>query len=241
GRWAGIPGARFHRLGFGRCFHPEAAGGHAGGAAGPLPRSGGAREGRGGYGHVSVHAPGRVEYHLRRRDRPRRGAEGDGRVGDGFLAGAGPRARAGAGSRGEEEVSRIMIGDSVYQFSRSRLLPALVLLIGANAWGAATVFNVMDYGAHNDGSAPATEAIRSAIQAAKAAGGGTVYFPAGNYVTGPIELVSNLVLHIDAGATLRFPAARLPYTWGRMQGIECLTAVPLIGGGGMEKVNITPR
>src|ERR1039457_6634829 len=72
--------------------------------------------------------------------------------------------------------------------------------------GFHTVFNVMDYGAHNDGSAPATEAIRSAIQAAKTAGGGTVYFPAGNYVTGPIELVSNLVLHIDAGATLRFPA-----------------------------------
>jgi polygalacturonase len=126
-------------------------------------------------------------------------------------------------------------------FSRSRLLPVLVLLIGANAWSAATVFNVLDYGAHNDGSAPATEAIRSAIQAAKAAGGGTVYFPAGNYVTGPIELVSNLVLHIDAGATLRFPAARLPFTRGRMQGIECLTAVPLIGGRDLENVTITGR
>src|ERR1039457_4382789 len=91
-------------------------------------------------------------------------------------------------------------------FSRSRLLPALFLLTGVYAWSAGTVFNVLDYGAHNDGSAPATQAIRSAIQAAKAAGGGTVYFPAGNYVTGPIELVSNLVLHIDAGATLRFPA-----------------------------------
>ena len=80
----------------------------------------------------------------------------------------------------------------MHLFTRRQLLPALVLLIGANAEGAATVFNVMDYGAHNDGSAPATQAIRSAIQAAKAAGGGTVYFPAGNYVTGPIELVSNL-------------------------------------------------
>ena len=59
-----------------------------------------------------------------------------------------------------------------------------------------------------DGSASSTEAIRSAIQAAKAAGGGTVYFPPGNYVTGPIELVNNLVLNIDAGATLRFPADR---------------------------------
>ncbi len=102
-------------------------------------------------------------------------------------------------------------------------------------------FNVLDYGAHNDGSAPATEAIRSAIQAAKAAGGGTVYFPAGNYVTGPIELVSNLVLDIDAGATLSFPAAKLPFAKGRAQGIECLMPVPLIGGTNVENVTITGR
>jgi hypothetical protein len=130
---------------------------------------------------------------------------------------------------------------SMRLFSRSWVLPALYLLIGANAWSAAPVFNVLEYGAHNDGSAPATEAIRSAIQAAKGAGGGTVYFPAGNYVTGPIELVSNLVLHVDAGATLRFPAARLPFTKGRVQGIECLTPVPLIDGTNVENVTITGR
>ena len=126
-------------------------------------------------------------------------------------------------------------------FCRSRVLPALFLLIGANAWSATTVFNVVDYGAHNDGSAPDTEVIRSAIQAAKAAGGGRVYFPAGKYVTGPIELVSNLVLHIDAGATLSFPAVKLPFTKGRAQGIECLTPVPLIGGTNVENVTITGR
>ena len=101
----------------------------------------------------------------------------------------------------------------MHPFSRSRLLPALVLLMGANAWSATTVFNVLDYGAHNDGSAPATEAIRSAIQAAKAAGGGTVYVP----------------------------ATRLPFTKGRAQGIECLTPVPLIGGANVENVTITGR
>ncbi|MES1256987.1 MAG: glycoside hydrolase family 28 protein, partial [Acidobacteriota bacterium] len=89
--------------------------------------------------------------------------------------------------------------------------------------------------------APATEAIRSAIQAAKAAGGGTVVIPAGTYVTGPIELVSNLVFRIDAGAVLRFPATRLPYAWGRVQGIECLQPIPLIGGSDLENVTITGR
>jgi polygalacturonase len=102
-----------------------------------------------------------------------------------------------------------------------------LLLFTAPAWGAGPFFNVLDYGARNDGSAPATEAIRSAIQAAKTAGGGTVIIPAGKYVSGPIELVSNLTLHIDAGAIVRFPAARLPFTEGRQQSIEALTPVPL--------------
>jgi hypothetical protein len=110
-----------------------------------------------------------------------------------------------------------------------------------NVSGAGGTYNILDYGAHNDGSASATEAIRAAIQAAKAAGGGTVYVPPGNYMTGPIELVNNLVLHIEAGATLRFPAARLPFTKGRQQGIECLTPVPLIGGRNLENVTITGR
>jgi polygalacturonase len=118
---------------------------------------------------------------------------------------------------------------------------ALLLLIGVPAWCAGPVFNIVDYGARNDGSAPATAAFRSAIQAARAAGGGTVHVPAGKYVTGPIELVSNLVLNLDAGATVRFPAERLPFTRGREQGIECLTPVPLIGGHDLENVSLTGR
>jgi len=118
---------------------------------------------------------------------------------------------------------------------------ALLVLLAAPVWSAGAFFNILDYGAHNDASAPATEAIRSAIQAAKAAGGGTVFIPAGNYVSGPIELVSNLTLHVDAGATVRFPAARLPFTEGRQQSIEALTPVPLIGGRHLENVAITGR
>src|ERR1035437_6873451 len=103
---------------------------------------------------------------------------------------------------------------------------AWLVLMAAPAWSAGGIFNILDYGARNDGSAPATEAIRSAIQAAHAAGGGTVFIPGGNYVSGPIELVSNLTLHIDAGAVVRFPATRLPFTPGRQQSIEALTPRP---------------
>jgi polygalacturonase len=126
-------------------------------------------------------------------------------------------------------------------FSQIGRLPVLVLLTGACGWGAGPVFNILDYGARNDGAAPSTEAIRSAIQAAQVAGGGTVYIPAGKYISGPIELVSNLVLHIDAGAVVEFPAARLPITKGRTQGIETIGAVPLIGGHDLENVSITGR
>ena len=128
------------------------------------------------------------------------------------------------------------------QSIRGWILPAL-LALGANAWGAPPLFNIVDYGARNDASASATAAIRSAIQAAKAAGGGIVYIPAGKYVTGPIELVSNLVLDIDPGAVVHFEASRadLAYTKGRMEGTDCLTPAPLIGGHHLENVTIRGR
>jgi polygalacturonase len=125
--------------------------------------------------------------------------------------------------------------------SRNHLLLALFVLVTLNASGAGPVFNVLDYGARPDGSTNSTGAFHSAIQAARAAGGGTVFVPAGNYVSGPIELMSDLVLHLDAGATLRFPATRLPFTQGRQQGVECLTPVPLIGGHDLHNVTITGR
>jgi polygalacturonase len=103
------------------------------------------------------------------------------------------------------------------------------------------VFNVLDYGAHNDGSADAAGAFRAAIAAAQRAGGGTVFVPAGRYVTGPIEMVSNLTLYFDAGAIVRFPAQTLPLTPGRQQGIETLTPVPLIGGHDLENVTVEGR
>ena len=47
-----------------------------------------------------------------------------------------------------------------------------------------------------------SDAINKAIDAAAAEGGGTVYFPAGNYLSGSIHLKSNICLYIDQGATL---------------------------------------
>ena len=48
-------------------------------------------------------------------------------------------------------------------------------------------YNVIKYGAKNDSSKIATKAIAAAIDAASKKGGGTIFFPAGKYLTGPIH------------------------------------------------------
>jgi polygalacturonase len=63
-------------------------------------------------------------------------------------------------------------------------------------------YNVKDYGALGNGSTLDTKAINKAIDAAKAAGGGTVFFPAGNYLSGSIHLQNNITLYIDQGAVI---------------------------------------
>src|SRR5674476_807640 len=88
----------------------------------------------------------------------------------------------------------------------------ILVMFNTHAQTKGPFFNVLDYGASSNDSIRATKGINAAIQAAKAAGGGTVYIPAGNYTCGPIELVSNLVLYFDAGAIVEFPAQRLPFT-----------------------------
>jgi polygalacturonase len=49
-----------------------------------------------------------------------------------------------------------------------------------------------------------TSAIREAIEIGSKKGGGTVYFPAGQYITGPIHLKSNITFLITNNATINF-------------------------------------
>jgi polygalacturonase len=66
----------------------------------------------------------------------------------------------------------------------------------------APAYNVKTYGAKGDGKALDTAAINKTIDAAAAGGGGTVYFPAGNYLSVSIHLKSNVALYLDQGATI---------------------------------------
>jgi len=63
-------------------------------------------------------------------------------------------------------------------------------------------FNVRDFGAVGDGRTLDTPAINQAIDAASAAGGGTVRFPAGTYLSASIHLKSNLILELEPGSVI---------------------------------------
>ncbi|MES2429123.1 MAG: glycoside hydrolase family 28 protein [Bacteroidota bacterium] len=82
------------------------------------------------------------------------------------------------------------------------LLFILLFSVTRLATAQAPVYNVKQYGAKGDGKNLDTKAIEKAIEAANMAGGGTVWFPAGNYLSVTIHLKSNIALYIDQGATI---------------------------------------
>lgn len=105
-------------------------------------------------------------------------------------------------------------------------------------------YDVTKYGAKNDSSKIATKPIAAAIAAASKAGGGTVYFPAGKYLTGPIHLKSNITIFIDAGAELHFSDNfddYLPMVQSRYEGVDVMSFSPLFYAYKAENIAITGR
>jgi len=68
--------------------------------------------------------------------------------------------------------------------------------------GASGFYNVRRFGAKGDGKTLDTNAINRALETVSAAGGGTVFFPAGTYLSFSIRLKSNITLYLDNGATI---------------------------------------
>jgi len=99
-----------------------------------------------------------------------------------------------------------------FQPVRRRALQRILTALGATAAGALSLpsgaaplqagFDVRNHGARGDGATLDTDAINAAIAAAGAAGGGTVWFPAGRYLSFSIRLRSNVALYLDAGSVI---------------------------------------
>ena len=89
-----------------------------------------------------------------------------------------------------------------------KLFPSVVLLVFlatislAQPSGANAFYNVRSFGATGDGKTLDTDAVNKAIESASTNGGGTVYFPAGTYLSFSIRLKSNLTIYLDNGATI---------------------------------------
>ena len=105
-----------------------------------------------------------------------------------------------------------------------------------------SAFAVTDYGAVADGTSLNTQAINQAIAAAARAGGGRVVVPRGTFLTGTVQLLSNVTLHLEEGAVLLGSPRLADYTtrvWGHHNDItpwhlvlaEDCTCIAITGAG----------
>jgi polygalacturonase len=103
------------------------------------------------------------------------------------------------------------------------------------------VFSITDYGAVGDGTTMNTRAINKAIVAANAAGGGRVTIPAGTFLTGPIQLLSDVELNTQRGSTIVFSRniEDYPLILGNFEGLKAVRCRPPISAVGQHNIAIT--
>jgi hypothetical protein len=145
----------------------------------------------------------------------------------------------------------IVSGIGQYRRMKSRLRVCFIsfcFLLPMTAFSAdQIVFNVRSFGAVGDGTNLDSPAINQAIQVASAAGGGTVFVPAGTYLSGSIQLTNNIHLCLGAGAViLGTPQAMNAYDetepWSNnpyQDGGHCYFHNSLIWGENLTNVSIT--
>ncbi|SFT04968.1 glycoside hydrolase family 28 protein [Paenibacillus sp. BC26] len=102
-----------------------------------------------------------------------------------------------------------------------------------------SIFDITRFGAIGDGIFDNSEAIAAAVEACSDLGG-TVYIPAGRYLTGRIVLKSRMTLELGAGALLLFRSEfdRYPPVPTRWSGYECFAFAPLLHGRGLKQITI---
>jgi polygalacturonase len=114
----------------------------------------------------------------------------------------------------------------------------------ANYAQSPSFHNILGFGAKADGKTLITGAVKNAIAKASEQGGGTIYFPAGEYLSGPIVLKSNITIHIEAGAVIKFSDNfddYLPFVEMRWEGVSMKSFCPLFYAYEAENITITGR
>lgn len=120
-------------------------------------------------------------------------------------------------------------------------LIVFVSLLSLSFFTRAETYNIAALGADKQGKVKCTGIINSAIETAANDGGGTIYFPAGTYLTGAIHLKSNITLYLEAGALITFSDDFddfLPYVRMRYEGIFMKSFSPLFYAAGENNIAI---
>ena len=73
------------------------------------------------------------------------------------------------------------------------------------------LYNILDFGAKSTIKFNNRIAIQQAIDTCSKNGGGMVIVPNGYFLTGPIELKSNVNLHLEPNAFLQFTKSKILY------------------------------
>jgi len=102
-------------------------------------------------------------------------------------------------------------------------------------------FSITKFGVVADSKTDNTAAFQKAVAACAQAGGGRVVVPAGEFLTGAIELKSNVNLHVSKGATIRFTrdTGKYPLVLTRWEGVELMNYSPFIYAFKQENIAIT--
>ena len=118
---------------------------------------------------------------------------------------------------------------------------SVIMLLAVTTTALAERVDMKQAGAVTDGTTVNTRLINSTIERLAGEGGGTLFFPAGRYLTGPIRLKSNITLELEAGATLLFSTNfddYLPFVEVRHEGVMMKSFCPLIYATDAENITI---
>jgi polygalacturonase len=105
-------------------------------------------------------------------------------------------------------------------------------------------YDVREFGAKGDGKTLDTEAIQKALDTCGAAGGGTVRFTAGTYVSQPITLRSKTTVLLEEGAKLLATGEQAAFLKGGGDWLAAKSSsefTPFIGGKKLTDVTITGK
>ncbi|MCG2613817.1 glycoside hydrolase family 28 protein [Terrimonas sp. NA20] len=104
-------------------------------------------------------------------------------------------------------------------------------------------FSILNYGGKSDGYTLNTRAISAAIIDCSRQGGGVVMIPAGLWLSGPIEMRSNVNLHLASGALLTFTTdkTKYPLVEGFYEGKRAARNQSPISGTGLTNIAITGK